>query len=445
MRSELHLRSANRLLRLCQDNGGCFIKVGQHIAALDYLLPEEYVQTMKPLRANAPEMCLSDVYTVLREDLKIEPLEVFSEFDEKPLGVASLAQVHKATLKSSGEVVAVKVQHRYVKKHSFVDIYTMDFLVRLVKAVFPQFEFMWLADEMRKNLPQELCFTQEGRNAEKVAQMLSHLSWLKVPKIHWTLSTDRVLTMEYCSGGFIDDVEYMKKNKIDLVGISKKVSQMFADMIYKHGFVHCDPHAGNILVRKREDGEDEVVLLDHGLYTQLTSHFRVNFSKYMMCIDTADVEGMKESAEKLNAGKYYGLMACMITGRSWQSIVKGIYRTPKTSSENSEVKENAARYLKEIVDILATVDKEMILIFKTLDLLRNISSTLGTQKSMAHQYQMGKAILACLIEDQTRECGSNRFCIIKAKIRGFFGQLYLWLWWSSFAAWTRRILGIGYA
>lgn len=224
------------------------------------------------------------------------------------MGVASLAQVHKARLKKTGKVVAVKVQHRYVKNHSFVDIYTMDFLVRAVKAVFPQFEFMWLADEMRKNLPQELCFTQEGRNAEKVAQMLSHLRWLKVPKIYWPLSTDRVLTMEFCSGGFIDDVQYMKEHDIDLVGISKKISRMYADMIYKFGYVHCDPHAGNILVRKNESGVDEIVLLDHGLYTQLTTHFRVNFSKFMMSIDTADVEGMKESAETLNAGKYYGLV-----------------------------------------------------------------------------------------------------------------------------------------
>ena len=60
--------------------------------------------------------------------------------------MASLAQVHKAKLKSTGEIVAVKVQHRYVKKHSYVDIYTMDFLVRVVKTVFPDFEFMWLAD-----------------------------------------------------------------------------------------------------------------------------------------------------------------------------------------------------------------------------------------------------------------------------------------------------------
>jgi hypothetical protein len=72
----------------------------------------------------------------------------------------------------NGNVVAVKVQHKFVKKHSFVDIYTMDFLVRSVKFFFPQFEFMWLAEEMKKNMPLELAFTQEAKNAEKVAKIM---------------------------------------------------------------------------------------------------------------------------------------------------------------------------------------------------------------------------------------------------------------------------------
>ena len=71
---------------------------------------------------------------------------MFVEFDEKPLGTASLAQVHRARLKDTNQEVAVKVQHRYVKKHSFGDIYTMEFLVHTVKFIFPQFEFMWLAE-----------------------------------------------------------------------------------------------------------------------------------------------------------------------------------------------------------------------------------------------------------------------------------------------------------
>merc|ERR1712117_801301 len=109
------------------------------------------------------------------------------------------------------------------KRHSLVDIWTCDFLVRMVKIAFPQFEFMWLAEEMKKNLPLELSFTQEGRNAEKISILLEHLPWLKIPEIHWGLTTDRVLTMEYCKGGHINDIEYLKKEGIDPFGISRKI------------------------------------------------------------------------------------------------------------------------------------------------------------------------------------------------------------------------------
>merc|ERR1712111_202382 len=97
----------------------------------------------------APQMKLRDVYQVIRDDLGRDAEDMFDDFDEEPLGTASLAQVHKALLKDSGQEVAIKVQHRFVKNHSFVDIYTMDFLVHTVKFFFPQFEFMWLAEEMR--------------------------------------------------------------------------------------------------------------------------------------------------------------------------------------------------------------------------------------------------------------------------------------------------------
>ena len=120
---------------------------------------------------------------------------------------------------------------------------------------------------MRKNLPLELSFIQEGKNAEKISNMLQHFSWLVVPKIYWKTTTDRILTMEYIEGIHINDVENLKKAQLDLFGISKKISQMYADMIFKYGYVHCDPHPGNVLVRKSSSGKEEIVLLDHGLYT----------------------------------------------------------------------------------------------------------------------------------------------------------------------------------
>lgn len=92
---------------------------------------------------------------------------MFDSFDPEPLGTASLAQVHRATLKN-GQEVAVKVQHPYVKGNSIVDMKTMEILCKLMSLVFPDFKMQWLVDESKKNLPIELDFLNEGRNAEKV-------------------------------------------------------------------------------------------------------------------------------------------------------------------------------------------------------------------------------------------------------------------------------------
>jgi len=111
---------------MCWQNGGCFIKVGQHIGALDYLLPAEYVNTMKVLHQHAPESSVTDIKRVIADDLRQSVDELFSSFDERPIASASLAQVHRATRRDSGEIVAIKVQHPRIKAHSAVDMATME-------------------------------------------------------------------------------------------------------------------------------------------------------------------------------------------------------------------------------------------------------------------------------------------------------------------------------
>lgn len=212
---QVHLRSARRLCELCCANRGTFIKVGQHLGALDYLLPEEYTSTLKVLHSQAPQSSMHEVRQVIREDLGKEIHDLFVSFDDTPLGAASLAQVHKAVLRD-GRTVAVKVQHPKVQSQSSKDILLMEVLVLAVKQLFPEFEFMWLVDEAKKNLPLELDFLNEGRNAEKVAQMLKDFDFLKVPRIYWELSTKRVLLMEFVDGGQVNDRDYMERNKIDV-------------------------------------------------------------------------------------------------------------------------------------------------------------------------------------------------------------------------------------
>lgn len=130
--------------------------------------------------------------------------------------MASLAQVHKAKLKD-GTVVAVKVQHEFVKKNIDVDLLWMSFILKTMEVVFPEFQMKWLIEETKTNINKELDFIQEGKNAEKVASMFKSYEWLRIPKIFWEYSTSRVLVMEYMDGAPINDVQYIEVSTYYLV------------------------------------------------------------------------------------------------------------------------------------------------------------------------------------------------------------------------------------
>lgn len=264
--SQCHTRSANKLLKLCIDNGGLFIKVGQHIAALDYLVPPEYVQVLKVLHNKAPVSSFEEVKKVINTELGVTSIDqVFSEFDPVPVGAASLAQVHRAVLRDGGDVVAVKVQHPRVSKHVLVDTATMEFLFSVTSKIFPDFDFNWLADETRKNLPLELDFVREGHNSETISDLLKDYEWLKVPKIYWNVTTKKLLIMQFVEGVLISNRSLFKQSNIDCSLLSERLNLIFSRMIFIDGFVHCDPHPGNVIINVKDKNPD-LVLLDHGLY-----------------------------------------------------------------------------------------------------------------------------------------------------------------------------------
>uniref|UniRef100_A0A8C0M7U8 AarF domain-containing protein kinase 1 n=3 Tax=Canis lupus familiaris TaxID=9615 RepID=A0A8C0M7U8_CANLF len=406
LRSKVHLRSARRLCELCCANRGTFIKVGQHLGALDYLLPEEYTSTLKVLHSQAPQSSIQEVRQVIREDLGKEIHDLFVSFDDTPLGAASLAQVHKAVL-HDGRTVAVKVQHPKVQAQSSKDILLMEVLVLAVKQLFPEFEFMWLVDEAKKNLPLELDFLNEGRNSEKVAQMLKHFDFLKVPRIYWDLSTKRVLLMEFVDGGQVNDRDYMEKNKIDVNEISRHLGKMYSEMIFVNGFVHCDPHPGNVLVRKCPGtGKVEIVLLDHGLYQVLTDEFRLDYCHLWQSLIWTDMKRVKKYSQRLGAGDLYPLFACMLTARSWDSVNRGIGQAPVTATEDAEIRNNAANYLPEISQLLNHVPRQMLLIFKTNDLLRGIEAALGTRASASSFLNMSRCCVRALAMHKKKNASS---------------------------------------
>uniref|UniRef100_A0A674JR05 AarF domain-containing protein kinase 1 n=1 Tax=Terrapene triunguis TaxID=2587831 RepID=A0A674JR05_9SAUR len=374
LKSQVHLRSAERLRDLCCANRGTFIKVGQHLGALDYLLPEEYTRTLKVLHSQAPQSSMQEIEQVIREDLGKE--------------VGDIAALTAKALLRMTATRGTKPHHPRVKSKP------EQILLLTVKQIFPDFEFMWLVDEAKKNLPLELDFLNEGRNAEKVAHMLKDFDFLKVPRIYWELSTRRVLLMEFVEGGQVNDRAYMERNSIDVNEISRNLGKMYSEMIFVNGFVHCDPHPGNVLVRKcPATGKAHIILLDHGLYQVLTEKFRLDYCRLWQSLIKADMKRVQKYSRRLGAGDLYPLFACMLTARSWDSVNRGIDRSPVTANEDVEIRTNAAAYLPQINQLLNNVPRQMLLLLKTNDLLRGIESALHTRASASSFFNMSRCCI----------------------------------------------------
>ncbi|CBK22533.2 uncharacterized protein [Blastocystis hominis] len=133
-------RCAERTLRMCKRLGGYYIKFGQMVSTLDQGVPQEWVQTLSQCQDKATPVPFSAISRVMTEDLGVDPDKVFQTIDEYPIGAASLAQVHRAVLRS-GEEVAVKIQYPSIRRFTLIDMRDCDWATRVIKRLFPTFEF----------------------------------------------------------------------------------------------------------------------------------------------------------------------------------------------------------------------------------------------------------------------------------------------------------------
>lgn len=173
-------------------------------------------------------------------------LSYFSEFNPIPIGAASLAQVHLATVKETGQKVAVKVQHPALAQWATLDLALTRFTFSTLKRFFPEYDLEWLSSEMEISLPQELDFNLEGRNALRAKEYFSHKPELPlvIPDVLW--AKERILVMENISGCRPDDLAFLDANGIDRDEVSAALSRIFNEMIFgKDAPLHCDPHGGN--------------------------------------------------------------------------------------------------------------------------------------------------------------------------------------------------------
>ncbi|XP_030380137.1 uncharacterized aarF domain-containing protein kinase 5 [Scaptodrosophila lebanonensis] len=414
----LHRRSAERLLETCLINGGLYIKVGQGFAAINHILPEEYTDTLAQLQDKCLPTSQADVQKLFRQDFGQLPEEIYTEFDYKPVAAASLAQVFKAKL-PSGEAVAVKVQYNDLQKRFISDLGTIIFLQDIVEFFFKDYNFGWILNDLRKNLVHELDFVHEGQNAERCANDMHKFDYVHVPKVFWPYTKTRVLTLEWMDGLKISDTEGIKEQKLSLRDVDVKLFQVFAEQIFSSGFVHADPHPGNIFVRRNaERGNADIILLDHGLYEELPEPVRGPLCEFWEATVLRDERKMEKAAQKLGIVDYMKFAEVLFQ----QPIrIHGGRVRSKLSQEDIDYMQLVAKQnFDAIMSTLKEMPRSMLFIVRNLNTVRAISHQHGD--IVDRPRLMARYAQHCLYERD----GDSPFSYFRWLCRRFYFEYCLW-------------------
>lgn len=197
-REEKHTKAALIIKDCCIKNAGVYIKLGQLLATLEVIVPQEYTEVLKSMYEHAPVSSPAEIRTTIEREFGCKLESVFSEFDWAPISSASIAQVHRATLRETGQSVAVKVQHDWLKEQLPIDIKLTTALVIIGEALFPdELNFRWILYDLEKEMPKELNFKIEAQNSQNIQRCFADDPRIKIPDVYPKYLTERVMIQEY--------------------------------------------------------------------------------------------------------------------------------------------------------------------------------------------------------------------------------------------------------
>lgn len=359
---------------------------------MNYLLPAEWTTTFIPLQDRCPVSSFESIEQMFKADTGEELRDYFSDFSREPIGAASLAQVHLATIKETGQKVAVKVQHPSLQQWSRLDMSLTSFTFSALKRFFPEYDLEWLSSEIEVSLPQELNFQCEAANAIRTKDYFSRIPELPlvIPDVIW--AKKRILVMACETGRRLDDLAYLDANGIDRDEVSATLARIFNEMIFGDGApLHCDPHGGNIAIRKndaRRGANFDIILYDHGLYRDIPLTLRRSYAKMWLAVIDGDMERMKKYVgEVAGIGEdKFPLFASAITGRDFSVVSSSILKPREASEQKTMSGALQEGLLVDLVQMLGQVPRIILLILKTNDLTRSLDENLQTRQGPVRQF-----------------------------------------------------------
>ncbi|EAN78572.1 ABC1 protein, putative [Trypanosoma brucei brucei TREU927] len=397
-RSNLHRAAALSLLNLCLRNEGLYIKLGQSLTAMNHILPWEYIDVLTVLLDRAPVVPLDEVRRIIQEETGRSCEELFVRFDPNPIASASIAQVHRALMQPSDPIqspveVCVKVQKPHIRRQVFWDLQTYRFVLHVLGAAF-NIPVAWMKETVVEGIRREVDFSIEARNATRIRQDFADRRDLYVPEVYGDLVTPRLLVMEWVDGVKLVDVVAVRE-QFDEVKVLQTVFGAFGDMIFKSGFVHCDPHGANILVRPqpypmeeeasgkskelRQPGgrccNPQVVLLDFGLCCPESERFRLEYALLLKAMIMQDMVTVRKIVYSWGVDDEKTFSTLQLR-RSYASLHRrncGEMTREEAMHMHNEERERIMNVLKREEQLPC----ELVLVGRSIDILHGVNRLYG--------------------------------------------------------------------
>ncbi len=284
-RSKTHrvLSAPQRALQVIADLGPTYVKIGQILSTRPDLIPASFVEAFQTLQDDVSPLDEQAIRGVIKEALKNEPEVLFDEFDPRPLASASIAQVHRAKLKT-GEEVVLKVRRPGVRSTILKDLEILMFLARQIERNFPDatfFDLSGIVKEIEVSIRAETDFLVEAGNLRRFALNFQDKPEIKIPVVYRDFTTSSLLTMEYLAGVKITKAREAGRN-MEVIG-DRYLGAAFK-MLFEDGLFHGDLHPGNVIVM-----EDDVLgFIDFGMVGRLTPDMKDNVIDCMFGLLTMD-------------------------------------------------------------------------------------------------------------------------------------------------------------
>jgi predicted unusual protein kinase regulating ubiquinone biosynthesis (AarF/ABC1/UbiB family) len=279
--------------------GPAFIKIGQALGTRADLLPLAYVKELSTLQDQVPPFPTADAFARIELELGRPLKDSYAEIDSAPIASASLGQVYRARL-HSGEEVAVKVQRPNLEEIITFDVAILYRLVKLTNRFFPQAnenaDWEGMLHEFHATVFEEMDYVKEGRNADRFRHNFRTWRAIRVPRVYWSHTSRKVLTLEFIRGTKVVDIEALKARRISAVKVNRLLVRTYLKQLLEDGFFHADPHPGNLLVMD----SGHLAFFDFGMVGRITPQLQSQMIDAFFHVVGRDVHGLGQDIINLN-------------------------------------------------------------------------------------------------------------------------------------------------